>query len=169
MLYEKGLIISAFAGLGKTTLANKYTNILDLESTNYHWIFEKESSENLTNEELKGIKTRKLNKEWPQNYIKKILEAQKEYNIVLITASEEIRNILVENNIDFIFAFPKSDSFQEITNRCIKRNNNKEFIEGIKEAFYKWQEDLKDYNYKVILVDKNEYLEDCLKRNKILS
>lgn len=167
--YKKGIIISAFAGLGKTTLANKYTNILDLESTNYHWIFEKESRENLTNEELKGVKSRKLNEEWPQNYIKKILEAQREYDIILITASEEIRNILVKNNIDFIFAFPKSDSLQEIINRCIKRNNNEEFIEGIKEAFYKWQKDLENYNYKVILVDKDEYLEDSLKRNLILS
>lgn len=166
---RKGIVISAFACLGKTTLGNKYSNILDLESTDYHWIFETKTLTNLKSEQLKGIKQRKLNPEWPYNYIKAILESQKKYAIVLITASKEIRDILDINNIDFIFAFPTVDSLDIIVNRCIERNNNEQFIQGVKDAFYTWQQELVKYNYKVMLVEKNEYLEDALKRNKILN
>jgi len=73
---KKGIIISAFAGLGKTTLGNKYSNVIDLESTNYHWIFDIKERTTLNSEELKGIKQRQLNPEWPSNYIRAIQKYQ---------------------------------------------------------------------------------------------
>ena len=33
-----GIIISAFAGVGKSYLGKKYNTILDLESTHYKWL-----------------------------------------------------------------------------------------------------------------------------------
>lgn len=34
---NKPLIIAGFAGIGKTTLAKKYKNVIDLESSIYKW------------------------------------------------------------------------------------------------------------------------------------
>lgn len=34
---KKGIIIAGFTALGKTTLAEKYENIIDLESSLYQW------------------------------------------------------------------------------------------------------------------------------------
>jgi len=166
---KKGIIISAFAGLGKTTLGNKYSNVIDLESTNYHWIFDIKERTTLNSEELKGIKQRQLNPEWPSNYIRAIQKYQNEYDIVLITASKQIRDILCEKGIDFTFAFPTPDSLDEIIELCARRNNNEQFIQGVKNAFYTWQSELPEYPYKTIFVNKSEYLEYILNRNKMLN
>ena len=34
---KQGIIIAGFTALGKTTLAQKYDNIIDLESSLYQW------------------------------------------------------------------------------------------------------------------------------------
>ena len=65
---NKSIIISAFSCLGKTYLGQNYKDILDLEASLYKWIY---FDENLAKEieKRKGIKERKINPNWPQNYL----------------------------------------------------------------------------------------------------
>ena len=50
---QKTLIIAEFAGVGKTTLAKKYKNVIDIESSPYKWDY---SGMDITNlENLKGL------------------------------------------------------------------------------------------------------------------
>ena len=79
---KQGIIIAGFTALGKTTLAQKYDNIIDLESSLYQWKYKNK----MTLEEIetnKGKKERIPNDKFPENYIKAILEARKKYDIVL--------------------------------------------------------------------------------------
>ena len=65
---NKSIIISAFSCLGKTYLGQNYKDILDLEASLYKWIyFDEKLAKEI--EKRKGIKERKVNPNWPQNYL----------------------------------------------------------------------------------------------------
>ena len=83
------MIVSAFAGVGKTTLAKKYMkDVIDLESGNFKWI------ENGNTEATKGDNKRTQNPRYPINYLEAIKEANSKYKVVLISQHEVIRKCL---------------------------------------------------------------------------
>ena len=92
------MIISAFPGVGKTTLNKKYENIIDLESSIYKYLFDKEVSE-LEIEARKAL-PREKNPEYPNNYLKAIKEATKQYDIVLTSCGPDIRNGLKKEKME---------------------------------------------------------------------
>ncbi len=142
---KQGIIIAGFTALGKTTLAQKYDNIIDLESSLYQWKYKNK----MTLEEIetnKGKKERIPNDKFPENYIKAILEARKKYD-----------------NISFYLAYPKLDSGDVLKQRCIDRGNTEEWAQAIKDKVNLWYPRIREYNIKnVIFIDKNECLEDAL-------
>lgn len=155
-------IISVFSCLGKTYLASKYKNILDLEASHYKWIYnDKELAKDV--EKRKGVTDRILNPDYPENYLKAINSNIDKYNIILITPEKMIRDILREKNIDYYVAYPKNPEF--VMERAIKRENNMHFTNSLKISYEKW---FPDKNEKILIVKDNEYLEDILKTYKIL-
>ena len=61
-----GIVIAGFGDIGKTELAKKYENVIDLESIFGKWQY----SEKYTNiEEYKSCENRIPNTNFPQNYI----------------------------------------------------------------------------------------------------
>ena len=64
---KSGIVISAFSGLGKTTIERKYKNICDLATSQYRYDFSNVKEEDY--EKLKEDKDNKVNKNWPNNYI----------------------------------------------------------------------------------------------------
>lgn len=159
-----GRLIAGFGGIGKTTLAKKYDNVLDLESSNFKYILDEELNK-LNVEERKGLKTRKLNKDFPSNYYNAIIESLEKYDLVLISMHNEIVKLLRENKIDYIVVYPKEDMLDEIMQRFIDRGNTKEFLSGVKDAYYRLYPDKND---KVIWLNNGEYLEDILKENNMI-
>ena len=79
---KKGLIISGFGGVGKTFLAKKYKNVIDLESSPYKYDYSTVNKKDY--EKLKGTENRTLNPNYPQNYIQAIKEAAKKYDVVCV-------------------------------------------------------------------------------------
>lgn len=66
---KQGIIIAGFTALGKTTLAQKYDNIIDLESSLYQWKYKNK----MTLEEIETNKGKK--KEYQMiNFQKTILK-----------------------------------------------------------------------------------------------
>ena len=51
---SKGIIVAGFGAIGKTTLGNKYDNIVDMESGYYQW--DNTGFENIPYEQRKGKK-----------------------------------------------------------------------------------------------------------------
>lgn len=110
-------------------------------------------------EERKG-KKRKLNKEWPLNYIKAIKEAVNKYDYVLVWDREDIINEYKLNNLDFVLCYPNKNSIAYYEQRYRKRGNTEEYI---KWKLSQYDERLVFYNSlpnKKIVLRDDEYLED---------
>ena len=161
-----GIIISAFAGVGKSYLGKKYNNILDLESTYYKWL--DEGVKKLTEEERKGNKNRTLNPRWPKNYIDEIIRQKDNYDIVLIQLShvrlknEEIFKYFNEKNINYYVARPKLSGWKYIEKRLKARGNTEDFISQVKDNFNVFINEFSKPDYNQIIIEDGEFLEDAL-------
>lgn len=159
---RKCIIISAFSCLGKTYLGQNYKNILDLEASLYKWIyFDKELSKEI--EKRKGIKDRIVNPNWPENYLSALRKSMLKYKVILITPEKKIREILLDMGISYLLAYPTNPDF--VADRAIKRGNNDNFAQGLKQSFIQWYP---NENEDVLWIDENNYLEDILKRKNII-
>ncbi len=155
-------IISVFSCLGKTYLGNKYKNILDLEASHYKWIYnDKILAKDI--EKRKGITDRIINPLYPKNYFDAINENIDKYDIILITPEKMIRDILKENNISYLVAYPTKKDF--LKERALKRGNNVQFAEGLERSFNRWYPSREE---NVLWINEFEYLEEILKRNNLI-
>ena len=157
----RGILIAGFGAIGKTTVSKKYDNVIDLESSSFKYIIDDELKK-LNPEERKGLKSRKLNKEFPDNYYNEIMKDLEIYDIVFISMHNEIINLLEENNINYYVVYPEENMIEEILERCKNRGNKDDFLKGVKDAYYRlYPSKCKN----IIWMKRGEYLEDILIRN----
>ena len=163
-----GIVISVFAGLGKTYVGNKYSNVCDLVSSPYRYDYSGIDKNDY--EKKKSDSSRIPNPLWPNNYLNAILDARKKYDIVLVPSSLDVRELLLSNNIDFWFVLPFSDlDYREILlNRYKKRGNNNDLIIEVMSYFDNWSREQNDYSYPIFVLDKEQFLEDFLLDEKLL-
>ena len=154
---KMGIFIFAFTATGKSTVARKYKNVIDMESTRYKYL-----DNNVEDESLKSTK-RKINKEWPSNYFKALKKVKDEYDYILI-ADEICNDFLINNKYDYWYVYPKRELKQEYLDRCKKRGNNEEFIYWYSKLWDEWIDKCIEDKYasKKIELDSNEYLSDVL-------
>lgn len=164
---KNAVIISAFAGVGKTSLVKKYPNIIDLESSDYKWIYYNKKIKSMNKEKRKGITKRTLNPAWPTNYLEEIKKQTLKYDLVLISQSKDIRNCLQKNKIKFYVFFPSKECKEEYIKRYIARGNNECFIKKINDNYDRWINDLEKEENKIIL-HSNENLEQILLKYKLI-
>lgn len=161
----EGIIIAGFATCGKSVLSKKYSNVIDLESSNY-----KHNNSNLENvpvEARKGTKM-EINKEWPDNYYKAISEAVKKYDVVLVQLRPEHFDYFDKNNIKYSIAYPNINNWEEVRRKCINRGNNENFIKTLKKVFILYYEDALQRDYEnFYIINENETLESVLMANNI--
>ena len=153
-----GILIGGFKAIGKSTLAKKYSNVIDLESSNFEYLMD-EKLKRIPVEQRKGLKNRKKNPDWPLNYYNELISNLKKNHIVLFANKTEVVEILNENNIDYYIVWPEENMLDEIIDRSKKRGNNEQFISRITEVYY---DDFPNSNDKVIWLKKGQYLEDVL-------
>jgi hypothetical protein len=158
------IIISGFAGIGKSTLAAKNPRILDLESSKYKWLTE--GFETLNSEERKGLTARHMNPEWPENYLKEILLNQhnKDIDFIFISPSEEALNELEIAGIDFIIAHPSLEAKNEMLQRYRDRNNSEEFIHKMDTMYEKILKALSKRKQRKFILGPGEYLTDVISK-----
>ena len=152
-------VISAFPGIGKTTLVQTNKNYIDLESSDYKWI---DIDKTLSIEERKGT-AKTINPDFPENYIKKITELTDMGFNVLISSHKEVREALQTQSIEYTIVLPSLDMKEEMINRYLSRGNQESFVNLLKTNYEKFVEDLSmDSNEKVVL-KSGQYLSDLVK------
>ena len=128
----KGTIISGFAGIGKTTAALKYDNVIDLESSQFFF----ELPDNLTKndyEKLKGDSSRLINPNGLSDYVDAIIEAKDKYDYVLIAMFPALIQELNNRNIDVQIVLPHIDDIVTYKRRYQDRGNSKNWIDNMIE------------------------------------
>lgn len=152
-------VISAFPGIGKTTLVQTNKNYIDLESSDYKWV---DIDKTLSIEERKGT-AKTINPDFPENYIKKIIESTSVGYNVLISSHKEVREALQAQGIKYTIVLPSLEMKEEMINRYLIRGNQESFVNLLKTNYEKFIEDLSmDPNEKIIL-KHGEYLSDIVK------
>lgn len=163
---SKGIVIAGFAGIGKTTLAKKYKNVIDIESSPYKWDYSKVDNSNL--EKLKGMENRKRNSNFPKNYIEAIQKAKTKYDIVLVWIHpEEILPYYDINGIDYYLCFPTKTAIKEYKKRFIERGNNDNYIHHVLHNYDRRYKQFKDNPHKHIELTEGETLETALLKMRI--
>lgn len=128
----KGTIISGFAGIGKTTAALKYDNVIDLESSQFFF----KLPNNLNNkdyEKLKGDSSRPINLNGLSDYVDAIIQAKDKYDYVLIAMFPALIEELNNRNIDVQIVLPHIDDIVEYKRRYKDRGNNINWIDNMIE------------------------------------
>ena len=156
--------IYAFPATGKTQVAMKYKNIIELSSENYHWL----DIKNGTSEGNKG-QFKMVNPKWPNNFYNKIKELDKQDELlVLITHSASV--ICQNLCIPYMIIYPHIDCKNEYIERMKKRGNKDNVVKNMKNNFENYVANCMSDNYaqKHIVLNRGEYLEDALLREKLI-
>ena len=162
---KNGIVIAGFAGIGKTTLAKKYKNVIDVESSPYKYDYSNMGTFDV--EKMKGKNGRIINSEFPLNYINAIKKAQKEYDIVLVWIHpEEILPFYDKYGIDYYLCFPSREALAEYEERFINRGNTREYINKVLKDYDKRYNQFTNNSHKKVELSIGETLEDALLRLK---
>lgn len=142
---KKGIIISGFAGIGKSNFNNYvpyYQNATyyDLPSSVF-----KEGNEKI--------------------YVDCAEALCEKYDYVFVSTHDFVINELIKRNLKFYIVYPKSHCKDEYKQRFIKRGNSPEYIEKFMKNWDKYiiQIDRLDYPYKISL-RTGQYLSDVISR-----
>lgn len=158
------MIIAAYAGCGKTTLAKKYSDIcVDIASMPYARILPIEKEE--TNRKFEMEKAAEYhvdNPIYPYNMIAEVLELEKQYKYVIIPTVQRAIDILQkEYGRSIILCYPEDDLEEEYRERYLQRGNTEEFCEIFIDGMKCFLEGLKENKEAYHLrLKSGEYLTD---------
>lgn len=156
------MIIAAFAGTGKTYLGKKYKNVVDLEPAIFKWKFSNDINE--IDEKVKGTK-KQIRAEWPQNYVNKIIDLDKQYDFVLIGLNKDARELLEKMGHTYYLCFPDKNQKEKYLKRYIDRENPEEFIKKQEYYFDKELPMMYKESMPKMILEEEEFLEEYLLKN----
>lgn len=161
---NSGILIGGFKAIGKTTLARKYSNVVDVESSNFEYLIDG-NMRNIPVEQRKGLKSRIKNPEFPLNYYNELIANLKRNKVVLFACKRDVVDLLEQNGVSYYIVYPEEDMLDEIIARCQKRGNNENFVSRVREVYYA---DFPTDGERVIWLKKGQYVEDILLQEGIL-
>ena len=148
---KQAIVVCGFPGVGKTTVANNRSNILDAESSAFSWEWNVEPPFD-----------RKRNPMFPTNYIKFLQENADKYDVLLAASHKKVREALCANGIQYIIVAPRRELKNEYLIRYLKRGSDINFIELLNEKWDEFLTDIENDGAPVIWLGANENLADVL-------
>lgn len=157
-----GVFVYCYTATGKSTVAKKYANVIDMESTLFKY-----KNTNTENEGAKGTK-REINLDYPMNYYKALSEVKDKYDYILVS-DNACDKYFRENNIAYWQVFPHKSLKEEYVARMKQRGNNHDFIAYQIKLWEQWIDECKNDKCaaKLIELKSGQYLEDVLPNLKL--
>jgi guanylate kinase len=144
---KKGIVISGFAGIGKSGLKENvpyYDNvkIFDLSSSYF-----------------------RKNPGWEEFYCDIVESLVDNYDFIFISAHDIVIREMIRRRNDFYIVYPKRHCKEEYRERFIKRGNSKEYIDKFMKNWNCFIDLLDNIDYdKKITLRTGQYLSDVLNR-----
>ena len=162
---KESFIFAGIAGIGKTTLAKKYSNVIDLESSPFAYDYS--HIENPNNEQLKGDNSREPNPNFPMNYINAIKENIDKFDYIFIWAHpDKIFHEYAKHGIEYIIIRPTPcmEIQKEYEQRFLSRGNSPEWAERVAKTLnnLEWTTKLEKTGKQIIALSPGATLEDYL-------
>lgn len=157
------MIIAAYAGCGKTTLAANTDKCIEVASMPYARILPFVEEENTGKFEYEKASIYHVNNPiFPYNMIAEILEAEKRFKYVIIPSVRSVIEILQrEYARTVILCYPEDGLENEYRERYIKRGNTDEFCQVFVDRMQEFLDGLKSNEDACHVVLKSgEYLSD---------
>ena len=132
-------IIAAFCGVGKTTLCENDSDIIEVECWEYR------------------------EADFPNDYIQEIVEKAEYYQKVCISTDPVSLIPIIESGYDVVLVYPDLTLFQEYMKRYVDRNSPYDFIGVMYKHWHEWIEQLHDIKgCRHIKLNEGQYLSDVL-------
>lgn len=159
-------IILTVSCVGKTYLDQRCSNVYDFDKHTLDYKYDRSGYENLTDEEFKGLKNRKINDDWFNRYMAdwcKVIDSGK-YDIVTGWLQHDCVDYLVNKgySVEVIVVNVGNDEgvYKE---RCVRRGNNAQFWTNLKDCYDETLRKYRDRNdVKVTIFERPFYLSEYL-------
>jgi len=133
-------LVSAFPGTGKSYYFNNTSkDVLDSDSSKFD------------------------KSDFPENYIRHIKENMGKVDVILISSHEEVRDALVDADLEFTLIYPDKSLKDEYLERYEERGNDDKFVKLLYENWDNWLDDVaKQEGSKHIVLESGQYLSDVI-------
>ena len=144
-------IICGFSGIGKSTAEQKHRQIMDMESSGWHYLREN------------GFTIEK-NPDFPTNYIDSLIEfiEKDEARFYLLSCHKEVREELKNRGLDYIIVLPTVEQRNEYLKRWLKRGSPIEFIKSMNDRWEDMIKSCEEDNVPKIYLSSGEYISDLI-------
>jgi len=155
------MIIAAFAGTGKTTLASLYPQkVVDFICMPYKYYLDKNE---VDDEACKANSDYVLHNDWPYNYVQAIKQNLDNDKILLIPPDIYVLLLLRGEGLPYTICYPEKEAKEIYRNRFIARGNTEEFIDIFIGGWDKFIDSLENDRYgKHIILEADQYLSDVV-------
>ena len=155
------MIIAAFSGTGKTTLAKQYPNIaVDFVCMPYKYL---PDNNDCKSEACKANPNKIMNWHWPLNYVEAIKDNLNNSKILLIPSDYFVLLLLRKEGLQYTLCYPERSAKEIYQKRFLDRGNTKDFIDifiGSWDIFLDYLE--KDEYGKHIVLKPNQFLSNVI-------
>jgi hypothetical protein len=152
------MIIAAYAGTGKTSLANNHPNeFVDFACMPYKYVLSPYSN---LEESGKANFNNIMRDEWPYNYVDAILAEKDCGKHLLIPTDLSTLMILRYKEVPYILCYPEREAKEEYRRRFVKRGNSADFIAVFIDMWDYFLEAFEKDDYgKLVVLKQDDYLE----------
>jgi hypothetical protein len=158
---HSNMIIAAYAGTGKTTLAAMYPdNTEDFVCMPYKYYLAPDDN---NGEISKGNPNNLMREDWPQNYIKAIKMALCAEKALLIPSDSHVMMLLRLESIPYTLCYPRRDAKETYRRRFIARGNTEDFLSIFIDGWDLFLDNLeKDEAGQRIVLEPHQFLSDVI-------